>query len=329
MPVQSRARQNDHFPDRAGHAHRANRIARTLYVVYPTEVWYCTEAPAHTVWAGPDLARVETEDAVDERGVRDARNTRGQRRSEARPSEDGPSLVVLSGAPLADRSRCCCRRHDGFRPEGRRWFRPSLSALIVVMALVYVGAAALGRRSASWVVLLAGLPVAFFVPSTLGINPSVILLLAAAFFLVVGAVRGRSREAGGLALQAAGVLVFGAMSLAALSVTPSSASTSWPSPSSATPPGMPSTTCGTGWSRVRTRSSAASWTSCSAWLSSFWRSRRRAGVHANLRAYPLPHVRYSAGEDVPLAEKLSTSVSTLRRAMLAPVLPRAGRALSL
>ena len=104
MPVQSRARQNDHFPDRAGHAHRANRIARTLYVVYPTEVWYCTEAPAHTVWAGPDLARVETEDAVDERGVRDARNTRGQRRSEARPSEDGPSLVVLSGAPLADRS---------------------------------------------------------------------------------------------------------------------------------------------------------------------------------------------------------------------------------
>ena len=37
---------------------------------------------------------------------------------------------------------------------------------------------------------------------------------------MVGAVRGRSREAGGLALQAAGVLVFGAMSLAALSVTP-------------------------------------------------------------------------------------------------------------
>ncbi len=99
-------------------------------------------------------------------------------------------------------------------------FVSSLSALIVVMALVYVGAAALGRRSASWVVLLAGLPVAFVVPSTLGINPSVILLLAAAFFLVVGAVRGRSREAADIALQAAGVLGFGAMSLAALSVTP-------------------------------------------------------------------------------------------------------------
>ena len=63
------------------------------------------------------------------------------------------------------------------------------------MALVYVGAAALGRRSASWVVLLAGLPVAFFVPSTLGINPSVILL-AAAFFLVVGrSVEDRARPA--------------------------------------------------------------------------------------------------------------------------------------
>ena len=31
-----------------------------------------------------------------------------------------PSLVGLSGAPLADCSRCCYRRHDGFRPEGGR-----------------------------------------------------------------------------------------------------------------------------------------------------------------------------------------------------------------
>jgi hypothetical protein len=98
-------------------------------------------------------------------------------------------------------------------------FVSSLSALVVVMALVYIGAAVLGRR-ASWAVLLAGLPVAFFVPSTLGINPSVILLLAAAFFLVAGVVRERSREPGGLALQAAGVLVFGATALAALYVAP-------------------------------------------------------------------------------------------------------------
>src|SRR5919112_5571363 len=163
--------------------------------------------------SGPlGLARAETEDAVDERSIKDARNTRGQRRSEARPSEDGSPLDGLSGAPLADRSRCCCRRHDGFRPEGRRsGFVSSLSGLIVVMALLYVGAAALGQRRASWVVLLAGLPVAFFAASTLGINPSMmLLLLAAAIFLVVGAVRGRSGEAGGLALQAAGVLVFGA-----------------------------------------------------------------------------------------------------------------------
>jgi hypothetical protein len=100
-------------------------------------------------------------------------------------------------------------------------FVPSLPALIVLMALVYVGAAALGRRRASWVVLLAALPVAFFFPQTPWVNPPVVLLAAAAAFLVLGAVRGqRLREPGGLALQAAGVLVFGAIGLAALYVAP-------------------------------------------------------------------------------------------------------------
>jgi hypothetical protein len=99
-------------------------------------------------------------------------------------------------------------------------FVSSLSALVVVMALVYIGAAALNRRRASWAVLLAGLPLAFFVPPTSAINPSVIALAIAACFLVVGVMRGRLREPGGLALQAAGVLAFGATALAALYVAP-------------------------------------------------------------------------------------------------------------
>jgi hypothetical protein len=83
-------------------------------------------------------------------------------------------------------------------------FVSSLSALVVVMALVYVGAAALGRPRASWVVLLAGLPVAFFVPPTSAINPSVVILAVAALFLVVGVMRGRLREPVGLPLDRVG-----------------------------------------------------------------------------------------------------------------------------
>jgi stage V sporulation protein SpoVS len=47
-----------------------------------------------------------------------------------------------------------------------------------------------------------------------------ILLAAAAAFLVLGAVRGQLREPGGLTLQAAGMFAFGAIALAALYVAP-------------------------------------------------------------------------------------------------------------
>jgi len=99
-------------------------------------------------------------------------------------------------------------------------FVSSLSALIVVMALVYLGAAALDRRRASWAVLLAGLPLALVIPSTSGINPSVVLLVAAAVFLVLGVARGQLRKPGGLTLQAAGMFAFGATALAALYAAP-------------------------------------------------------------------------------------------------------------
>jgi hypothetical protein len=90
------------------------------------------------------------------------------------------------------------------------------AALTVLMALVYLGAAALDRRWSAWMVLLAGLPLAFFFPSISGIHPSVVLLVAAPIFLVLGVARGQWQRPGGLPLQTAGMLAFGLTVLVAL-----------------------------------------------------------------------------------------------------------------
>ena len=90
------------------------------------------------------------------------------------------------------------------------------AALTVLMALVYLGAAALDRRWSAWVVLLAGLLLANFIPSISGIDPSVVLLVAAPVFLVLGVARGQWQRPGGLPLQTAGMLAFGSTVLVAL-----------------------------------------------------------------------------------------------------------------
>jgi hypothetical protein len=90
------------------------------------------------------------------------------------------------------------------------------AALTVLMALIYLGAAALDRRWFAWVVLLAGLPLAFFIPSTSEVVPSVVLLVAAPVFLVLGVARGQWQRPGGLPLQTAGMLAFGSTVLVAL-----------------------------------------------------------------------------------------------------------------
>jgi hypothetical protein len=94
------------------------------------------------------------------------------------------------------------------------------AALTVLMALVYLGAAALDRRWSAWVVLLAGLPLTSFIPSTWGVDPSVVLLVAAPVFLALGVARGQLRRPGGLPLQTAGMLAFGSIVLVALYVDP-------------------------------------------------------------------------------------------------------------
>ena len=94
------------------------------------------------------------------------------------------------------------------------------ATLAVLMPLVYLGAAALDRRWSAWVVLLAGLAVAFFIPSTSEVVPSVVLLVAALVFLVLGVVRGQLVKPSGLTLQAGGMLAFGSIALVALYVEP-------------------------------------------------------------------------------------------------------------
>jgi hypothetical protein len=93
-------------------------------------------------------------------------------------------------------------------------FVASLSTLVGFIALVYLGSAALGRRWSAWVVLLAGLPVVALAPGV----AAVVFLLAALVFVALGVARGRQRVPGGLSLQSAGMLGFGAIALAALYV---------------------------------------------------------------------------------------------------------------
>src|SRR5215213_8501178 len=85
------------------------------------------------------------------------------------------------------------------------------AALTVLMALVYLGAAALDRRWSAWIILLAGL--AFLIPSTSGVGPSVVLLVAAPVFLVLGVACEQWQNPGGLPLQSAGMLAFGSIIL--------------------------------------------------------------------------------------------------------------------
>jgi uncharacterized membrane protein YhaH (DUF805 family) len=97
-------------------------------------------------------------------------------------------------------------------------FVSSISALVVLMALVYLGSAALDRRWSAWLVLLAGLPVAFFLPTTSEVGASVVLLVASFVFVVLGVAHGQLHRPGGLTLQAAGMLGFGAIALGTLYV---------------------------------------------------------------------------------------------------------------
>jgi hypothetical protein len=92
-----------------------------------------------------------------------------------------------------------------------------LSPLLIIMALVYIGAGALGRPRAAWAVLLGALPTLILLDG--GEVAAVVLLAAAAVFLAIGAARGRIQQPSGR-LQVAGLAGFGAVALLALALDP-------------------------------------------------------------------------------------------------------------
>ena len=96
-----------------------------------------------------------------------------------------------------------------------------VSAIVVLLGVIYVGAAALERRRAAWIILVAGFAVltAERLLDWSG-GASVFFLVSALVFLVLGVVRGQLRKGGGLPLQTIGMLGFGAIGLLALSVSP-------------------------------------------------------------------------------------------------------------
>jgi hypothetical protein len=102
-----------------------------------------------------------------------------------------------------------------------REFVTFLSALVIFMALIYVGAAAVDQRRAAWIIFLIG-----FVPvgvlRLLDATPALpaLMLVAALGLLALGLARGSGRRAASFPLQAAGMLLFGALALAALALTP-------------------------------------------------------------------------------------------------------------
>jgi hypothetical protein len=108
-----------------------------------------------------------------------------------------------------------------FDEEVDAGFVASVSAIVVVMAVIYLGAAALDRRGAAWVLFLAGFAVLVAAPLLdSSVDPSVVFLVTALIFLGLGVARGQLRKPSSLLLQTAGMLGFGVIGLVALYVNP-------------------------------------------------------------------------------------------------------------
>jgi hypothetical protein len=96
----------------------------------------------------------------------------------------------------------------------------SLADVLPMLALAYLAAAVLQRRKATWL-LAVGIVAAFAALRMQDWVDPVAALVATALALVLwGAVRGQLRRRGALAVEAAGMVGFTAIALAAVSVDP-------------------------------------------------------------------------------------------------------------
>jgi hypothetical protein len=93
-----------------------------------------------------------------------------------------------------------------------------LSDALLVFALNYLILAVLQRRRATWVVATVVTSALVALRFQDWVDPSAVLLAAALAFVLWGAVRGQLQRPGALRLETAGMLGFGALALAALSV---------------------------------------------------------------------------------------------------------------
>ena len=134
--------------------------------------------------------------------------------------------------------------HDAHRAPGRRgwatalvqrwptWFAIALAALnagdpgsvgglseaLLLFALGYLAAAVIGRRRATWVVAVVGIGALAALRLQGWVEPWVVLVAAALAFVLWGAMRGRMWPSGTLMLETAGMVLFAAIALAAVSV---------------------------------------------------------------------------------------------------------------
>lgn len=95
----------------------------------------------------------------------------------------------------------------------------SLAAIIAFMALVYLGAAVIGQRTAAWLLFGSGF-VAIFVLRLLNLSSMLVFvfLIIAVGFGITGLVRAQRRSSDSLSLQTIGMLGFGALALSVLYV---------------------------------------------------------------------------------------------------------------
>ena len=91
--------------------------------------------------------------------------------------------------------------------------------ILFILALGYLVATALNLPWAPWVVLVLSIP-AVLAMTLLGIEPAVVLLAVALFFVVLGFAHSRVQAPWGMPLQTAGVFAFGGLGLAAMFVAP-------------------------------------------------------------------------------------------------------------
>lgn len=98
-----------------------------------------------------------------------------------------------------------------------RKFVSFVAALIMVMPLIYLGAAVFERPSSAWLVMAGGLAVIFPLHILdMTVVAAFVLLAVAVIFLVLSLVRGQWRNNSSLLLQTIGMVVFGAVALVAL-----------------------------------------------------------------------------------------------------------------